>query len=187
MNVDGLEARLRERTRDAMEIEGMRRAAVLVPILEREGQTRLLFTQRSAALRSHSGQISFPGGRVEEHDETPAASALREAEEEIGLDPSCATVLGLLDDVPTPTGYVITPVVATLRPAPASYRANPAEVAEIFEVPLSRFGEPGVLEVMGEVERWERRFKVMAYHVDGRKIWGATARMVSDLLDCLRG
>jgi 8-oxo-dGTP pyrophosphatase MutT (NUDIX family) len=182
-----LAARLRQRKRSEWSIPGFRRAAVLVPLYVRGDEPTLLFTQRSAALRNHSGQISFPGGRVDEGDGGIEATALREAEEEVGIRPCDVEVLGLLDDVPTPTTYIITPVVGVLSPAPslAELRANADEVAEIFEVPLSRLRAPGLPEEQGLVERWGKIFRIVSYKIDGRNIWGATARMVEDLLAVL--
>ena len=176
-----LAAALTARARDQIAIDGHRSAAVLVPLVFRDGGWRLIFTERSIGLRSHSGQVSFPGGSMD-GAETAERAALREAEEEIGLDPGAVRFLGRLDDVPTPTGYVITPVVAVIEPPPAAYRPSAFEVAEVFEVPLSRFAEPGVMETLGAVERWGRRFVLLSYDVQGHKVWGATARMVHDLL-----
>lgn len=154
-----------------------RPAAVLVPLVARGGELSLVYTLRSPALRVMGGQISFPGGRPEENDRDSVATAIREADEEIGVEPGVVEVLGQLDDVPTPSGFIITPVVALLEPPPARYRPNPAEVAEVFEVPLPRLAEPGVLVDQGEQERWGRLYRICEYHVDGRKIWGATARL----------
>jgi len=176
-----LGAALAARVRDQIAIDGHRSAAVLVALVFRDGVWHLIFTERSIGLRAHSGQVSFPGGSMD-GEETPERAALREAEEEIGIDPGAVRFLGRLDDVPTPTGYVITPVVAVVEPAPAAYRASAFEVAEVFEVPLSSFAEPGVMETMGAVERWGRRFLLLSYEVHGHKVWGATARMVHDLL-----
>jgi 8-oxo-dGTP pyrophosphatase MutT (NUDIX family) len=158
---------------------------VLVPLFVRGGELTVTLTLRSADLRAHSGQWSFPGGRVDDADLDVPAAATREAEEEIGLEPSAVHVLGLLGDVPTPTGYTITPVVGWIDPPPAAYRPNPIEVTEIFELPLSRLRQPGVVETMGEIARWGKVFRMLAYRVDGRNIWGATARILSELLEVL--
>jgi 8-oxo-dGTP pyrophosphatase MutT (NUDIX family) len=162
----------------------LRPAAVLVPIVHRDGEARLVFTLRSQALR-HGGQISFPGGGMDKTDADLIATAIREADEEIGVEPACVQFLGYLDDVPTPTGFIITPIVAELVPPPAEYRRNQAEVDEIFEVSLTALRAPGVFEDKGEVERGGRRFRICAYNTDGRTIWGATARMVWMLLKLL--
>ncbi|MBI4511169.1 MAG: CoA pyrophosphatase [Deltaproteobacteria bacterium] len=157
-------------------------AAVLVPLFLRGDELRLVFTERSAHLRSHSGQISFPGGKCDDGDADAVATAIREADEELGIDPTSVHVLGILDDVPTPSGFLIAPVVALLNPAPGCYRPNRAEVAEVFEVPISTIADRTVFEEQGVVERFGFKFQVYSYHVVGKRIWGATARMVHQLL-----
>lgn len=111
-------------------------AAVLIPLLERARETTVLLTRRSGRLSRHAGQISLPGGRIEESDESCVAAALREAREEIGLDVKRARVLGCLPLYVTPMDDGIIPVAAVVRP-PFDFRANPGEVEEIFEIPLS--------------------------------------------------
>jgi 8-oxo-dGTP pyrophosphatase MutT (NUDIX family) len=179
---DRLRARARTSLRHHAELAEHRGAAVLVPILRGDA---LLFTQRTTTLSQHSGQISFPGGRADASDRDAAATALREAEEEIGLPPASVEVLGELDEIPTPTGYLITPVVGLVAEPPATWRPNPAEVAEVFTVEIARLRDPAVLERGGQIERWGVVWELIAYHVDGRRIWGATARMVSILLELL--
>jgi len=154
-------------------------ASVLVPIVLREPAPTLLLTRRSEHLRDHPGQISFPGGRVEARDASPAHTALREAAEEIGLDAAHVEVLGFLPDYLTVTGFRITPVVALLTP-PFTLAADAFEVAEIFEVPLAF-----VLD--------RRNHQRHAYTLRDRSgyynaipwgdynIWGATAGMICDL------
>jgi 8-oxo-dGTP pyrophosphatase MutT (NUDIX family) len=174
-----LRTRLAARPRQTFDLPGHRRAAVLVPLVERDGELRVVLTLRSAALRQHGGQWSFPGGRTDESDAHASATAVREAEEEIGLDPSAVEVLGLLGDVPTPTGYLITPVVARVAPAPARYQPSASEVAEVLEVELARIGQP---VVRGEVERWGHVFPLIAFELEGRTVWGATARILAELM-----
>lgn len=182
--VEALRQRLAERARTTLELP-LRPASVLVPLLVREGELNLVFTRRSDSLSSHSGQVSFPGGKRDETDASVAATALREAEEEIGLSPACVDVLGLLDEIPTPSGFLITPVVAFVDPPPKAYLTCALEVAEVFEVPVRRLRDPALLEDQGEVERWGYRYRILAYRPDGRNIWGATARMVYVLLSLL--
>ena len=154
-------------------------ASVLFPIVLRENGPTVLFTQRTDHLRDHAGQISFPGGRVEASDASAEHTALREAEEEIGLSPAHVEIVGFLPEYRTVTGYRITPVVAFLKP-PFELRPDPSEVAEVFEVPLSFLMNPGnhqrySREFQGEI----RYFFAMPY---GRHfIWGATAGIIVTL------
>jgi 8-oxo-dGTP pyrophosphatase MutT (NUDIX family) len=165
-----LAARSRRAAATATAAAAQRRAAVLVPFVERGGEVRVVFTLRASGLRMHGGQWSFPGGRVDPGDPSPAATALRETEEEIGLAPSLVEVLGELSDVVTSTEYIVTPVVGWLDAMHAPFRANPREVAEIAEVPLARLRGP---ELVGG--------RTWSYVVDGRNIWGATARIVREI------
>ena len=116
--------------------EGLREASVLVPIVARQDQPTVLFTQRTAHLKNHSGQISFPGGRTEADDEGPEGTALRETWEEVGLPPGRVELLGRLSEYHTRTGYRITPVVGIVQP-PFDLKPDANEVAEVFEVPLA--------------------------------------------------
>lgn len=159
-------------------------AAVLVPIVEREDHLTILLTRRSDTLPVHSGQVSFPGGRVEDDDPDHIAAALRETEEEIGLAPDRIDVIGRLDTYITRTGYEVTPVVGLLRP-PFDLIPDPVEVAEVFEVPLAFIMNPGNHERHSrEWQRATRHFYVLPY--DGYYIWGATAGMLVNLADVLR-
>ncbi|NMJ41372.1 CoA pyrophosphatase [Roseomonas sp. JC162] len=158
-------------------------AAVLVPLVMRPEPTVLL-TLRSARLKSHSGQVSFPGGRMEA-GETPEEAALREAEEEVGLDRSLPELVGRLPSLLTGTGFSVTPVVALLRP-PFALRPEPGEVEEPFEYPLARLLDPAA----PERRRQEFRGRVREFWVwphDRHYIWGATASMLVTLAAVLRG
>ncbi|HZH27698.1 MAG TPA: CoA pyrophosphatase [Azospirillaceae bacterium] len=160
-------------------------AAVLVPIVTRPDGATILFTQRTAHLSSHAGQISFPGGRIETDDRDAEAAALRETDEEIGLAPPRVDVVGRLDTYATRTGYEITPVVGLIRP-PFILKPDPNEVAEVFEVPLDFVLDPA------NCERHTREFKgaqrsYYAFVYGDRYIWGATAGMLVNLRDVLRG
>jgi 8-oxo-dGTP pyrophosphatase MutT (NUDIX family) len=166
------------------ESAGFRDAAVLVPIVLRPGAApTLLFTRRPASMRTHSGQISFPGGRRDDDDPDLEATALRETEEELGIPRPAVRVLGRLGQVPTPSGYVITPVVGVLAPPPEAYQPHVHEVDEAFEIPLEALRSPVAHVDKGTVDRFGQSWRLLEYHVDGRVIWGATARMVSELLD----
>jgi len=154
----------------------LRPAAVLVPVVRRDAGLTILFTQRTDHLYDHAGQISFPGGRTEAHDESPAATALRETFEEIGLPQSRVEVLGSLPEYTTVTGYHVTPVVGLVRP-PLALSLDAFEVAEAFEVPLAFFLDPGnhqrnTLQYQGRT----RHYYAMPY--EQRYIWGATAGML---------
>lgn len=183
--LDNLRAVLATRARHvipASDLPTHRPAAVLAPLVVRDGELNLLFTLRPTTLRSHSGQISFPGGKVDAGDASLVATALREAHEELGIVPADVEILGELDDVPTPSGFIITPVVGLVTSAPATYALNPAEVAEAFEIPVDLLRDPSLFEDLGDVERWGRTYKMCRFRPRGRDIWGATARMVWDLL-----
>lgn len=159
-------------------------AAVLVPIVLRAEPTMLL-TQRTAHLRDHGGQISFPGGRCEPDDPSAEATALREAEEEVGLDPSCVEILGRLPQYLTGTGFTITPVVGLVTP-PLNLKLDDFEVAEVFEPPLS------FLLDAGNHQRQQREFNGIQHEFwampwNDYYIWGATAGMLVSLHDVLFG
>jgi 8-oxo-dGTP pyrophosphatase MutT (NUDIX family) len=160
-------------------------AAVLVPIVAREGEPTLLLTRRTDHLHSHAGQISFPGGRVDPCDTNPIACALREAEEEVGLPPDRTEVIGRLDTYQTRTGFEIVPVVGIVRP-PFTLRPDTFEVAEVFEVPLGFIVDPANHRRDSRVfQGTERQFWAMPY--GNHYIWGATAAMLVNLSEVLRG
>jgi len=159
-------------------------ASVLVPLVLREEGLTLLLTQRTAHLTDHAGQISFPGGRAEDYDESPIATALREAEEEIGLARAHVEVLGCLPDYFTGTGYRVTPVVGLVQP-PFELNADPNEVAEIFEVPLAFLMDGANHQRLSvQLESGRRTFYAMPY--ERFFIWGATAGMLRNLFHFLR-
>ena len=158
-------------------------AAVLFPIVLREAGHTVLLTQRTTHLRDHAGQISFPGGRVEDTDPSPTHTALRETEEEIGLARGRIEILGFLPEYRTGTGFRITPVVALVRP-PFDLQPDPFEVAEIFEVPLAFLLDPAnhqrhSLHYRGAL----RNYFAMPY--GDYFIWGATAGMIRSLTERL--
>jgi 8-oxo-dGTP pyrophosphatase MutT (NUDIX family) len=158
-------------------------AAVLVPLVRRP-EPGLLLTTRTTTLRNHAGQVAFPGGRIDAGDEGPIGAALREAEEEIGLDPGAVEILGMGDRYQTGTGYAVQPVVGAIHPG-ADYRPNPHEVADLFEVPLDYALDPRN-HLLREAE-WKgrlRRFYVIEWQ--DRMIWGATAGMLVNLAARLR-
>ena len=164
----------------------MTRASVLLPIVERSHGLTMLLTQRTAHLTDHGGQVSFPGGRADDEDQSSIHTALRETEEEIGLQRQHIEVIGTLPDYMTGTGYHVTPVVALVTP-PFTLRAEPFEVAEIFEVPLG-FLMDGLHHQRRTVDipngGGRRTFYAMPY--ERFFIWGATAGMLRNLFHFMR-
>lgn len=160
-------------------------AAVLVPLVARGQVPTVLLTRRTDHLHHHPGQISFPGGRVEEADTSPIDTALRETEEEIGLDRRHIELIGTLPDYLTGTGFRVTPVVGLVTP-PFELTLDAFEVAEAFEVPLSHFLDPANHEQHSIVHEGRvRQFHAMPYQ--GYFIWGATAGIIMSLYRVLRG
>jgi 8-oxo-dGTP pyrophosphatase MutT (NUDIX family) len=169
-----------------------RAAAVLVPLLPRPEGLHVLFTERSKELRSHAGQISFPGGSMDIGDADARATALREAHEEVGLRDEHVEVLGTMDDCPTfVTGFVITPVVGVVDPlaftAAGRYPWTPsaAEIAALHELPLAGFCDPKNLRIEMR-EREGQQFELHWYTVNGAVVWGATARILHQLIELAR-
>ncbi|MEO8158831.1 MAG: CoA pyrophosphatase [Betaproteobacteria bacterium] len=151
-------------------------AAVLVPIVNQSGGPTLMFTQRTAHLHDHAGQISFPGGRVDAGDADRIATALRETQEETGLSPGRVEIIGRLPDYDIPTGFRVTPVVGWVEP-PFELNPDPFEVADVFEVPLVFFLDPANHQRHSDMKDGRMRYYYsMPY--GGRNIWGATAGML---------
>jgi 8-oxo-dGTP pyrophosphatase MutT (NUDIX family) len=164
---------------------GFARASALVPLHEKDGEPHLLLTKRPAHMRRHPGQLSVPGGRVEP-GEDPLAAALREAHEEIGLDPADADVLGQLSETLVLTSaFRLTPWVASV-PYPYPYVAGRDEVDEILHVPLAALTRPGVHRVVPR-EAYGMSLDVHFFDIGGETLWGATARIVWELLGVWRG
>ena len=164
-----------EKQRQAASASGLTPAAVLLLVVNHPEPT-VVFTQRTAHLADHAGQISFPGGRMEEGDEGPAQTALREAREEVGVDPALVEILGELPDYHTSTGYRVRPVVGWAEP-PLSYAPDPYEVADVFEVPLHFLLEPANHRYESAFYKGRlRHYWAMPW--EGRFIWGATAGML---------
>lgn len=154
-------------------------AAVLVPLVNRDNGLTVLLTQRTAHLNDHAGQVSFPGGRVEEHDPSAEETALRETEEEIGLMRRHVSLLGRLPEYFIPTGFRVIPVVAWVEP-PFDLRLDAFEVAEAFEVPLAHFLD-ATKHVRQSAMRNGRLRHFYALPYEERNIWGATAGMLVTL------
>jgi 8-oxo-dGTP pyrophosphatase MutT (NUDIX family) len=163
-------------------------SGVLAVLFEEEGQARLVLTRRSSSMRTHRGEVSFPGGRLDA-GEHPVSAARREAYEEVGLDPSSVTTVGWLHPVMTMvSASVILPVVATLPLRPRLV-PNPAEVDRVFDVSLADLADPALFHE----ERWripgrvipgsgDGSFPVWFFEISGEMVWGATARMIHELL-----
>ena len=159
-------------------------AAVLIPLVLQEEGLSVLLTQRTNHLRDHAGQISFPGGRMDPDDIDPNHTALRESEEEIGLDRSRVEIIGHLPQYLTVSGYSVTPVVGLVQ-AQAEYPLDEFEVADVFEVPLRFLMDPANHQVrVWQSEQGGRRFYAMPY--ENRFIWGATAGMLRNLYHLLK-
>jgi len=185
--VTSLTRALAARPRVVLAPSGKTACAVLVPLLVAGGEPLLLLTRRSTLLPHHQGQVAFPGGRHHPgRDPDLQATALREAHEEVGLDPAHVRLLGALDDIETvSTRFVITPFVG-LVPYPYDWRPCPREVDAIFTVPLRVLQAPGV----ARQELWDfggRRVPIDSFAVDGHVIWGATQRITQNLLEILEG
>src|SRR5687767_5602622 len=157
-------------------------AAVLVPLVWQDDEWHLLFTRRTDRVESHKGQVSFPGGACDEGETTPEQTALREAEEEIGIHPEHVRVLGRLSNLITITYFRVTPVVGVVK-WPAVFRVGEHEVARVFTIPLTWLADP--------TNRWQfeipgKNRSLIAYHpYDGELLWGATARITVDFLKVL--
>ena len=179
-----LQNRLERRERLIDSDQTAKRAAVLVPFFEHEGEHHLLFTLRTSNLPTHKGDVSFPGGRYHADDASLLHTALRESEEEVGLKQADVQIIGPLDDLRTlASNYVVTPYVGMI-PYPYDFQPSAWEVAEIFSVPFV------FLEDLGNLndETWVHDGKtipIQTYRYQGYKIWGATQRMIQNLLEIL--
>jgi len=163
----------------------LRAAAVLVPLVDRPQGLSIQLTQRTAHLKSHAGQIAFPGGRIDDADADEVAAALREAEEEIGLDRTYVEPVGRLDRYVTRTGFTVTPVVALVELG-FTLTLNPNEVDDAFEVPLDFILDRKNRQTESyDFQGVTRYFYVFRY--DQRNIWGATAGMLVNLAEIFAG
>ncbi|HTN52071.1 MAG TPA: CoA pyrophosphatase [Anaeromyxobacter sp.] len=194
MTLEDLAAALRARTPGIAPVDriapahlpagGFTPAAVLVPLLLRDGEVHVLLTRRRAELRRHASQVAFPGGRIDPGEDSLAA-ALREAQEEVALDPARAEVMGRLSEtLVLQSAFRLTPWVASV-PYPYPYAAAPGEVAEILLVPLAALARPGAHRVEPR-EAYGMRVDVHYYAVGPDVIWGATGRVLAELLSLWR-
>ncbi len=152
-------------------------AAVLVPLVERE-EPSVVFTQRAGSLSSHGGEVSFPGGKADSTDHSLAHTALRENEEELGIDQRSVEIIGTLRPFVSKYGLLVTPYVGLL-PSEIIYQPNPDEIASVFEVPLSYFGAVDPVRI-DAIERHGEKHRVEVYDFDGYEIWGLTAMILHE-------
>lgn len=180
INPATLVALLASRSRRSSDKAELTPAAVLIGLMQVDDDVHFLLTRRTDSVETHKGQVAFPGGMIE-GDETPIEAAIREAEEEIGLQRKDITIIGMLDDMNTPTGFRVTPVIALVDAASAMH-PNADEVARIFTVPIRYFLD-------AKNERTEERFlsgemrTIFIYEYDGEMIWGVTAFIIKHFID----
>ncbi|MFY9551185.1 MAG: CoA pyrophosphatase [Thermoanaerobaculia bacterium] len=182
--MDEVRERLEATPRPAPEPpEGPRKAAVLAPLFVRDGGLWVLLTRRTESMEHHRGQIAFPGGAQEEGDASLFETALRETEEEIGVEREDVRSLGALSPLTTVTNFYVQPFVGAI-PFPYPFRVAESEIAELVEVPIAALLDPKALE---EKKLPGREEPVLFFHYGTHVIWGATARILKELLDALRG
>ena len=210
---DQLDATLSARPARTLELElfpGFRRAAVLIPVLRRRGEATLLFTQRTRALQQHSGQISFPGGRVEP-GESLRDAALRETDEEVFIPPSSVEIVGRLDDFPSISSYLVAPYIGIVEEPPAEIEFERGEVASVFEATVARALDPAVRRVeawdesklppeapreqlleahrmLGHLGPEDTTYPAYFFDLNARTgpVWGLTARILEQFLEPFR-
>jgi len=175
---------LAAREKRTISTDGLARSAVLVPLFEKDGRCHIVFTKRTDHLHHHKGQISFPGGGCHEEDRSMLETALRESREEIGLKESDVEILGELDDAATIVSlYHIVPFVGAI-PYPYDFKLDKFEVAEVFALPLDDLMNKAIRKsesyTFGDMQ-----IEMYSYELDGRLIWGATAWMLSQLIEII--
>ena len=181
--IEGIAARLAEYRPQRIERDGLARAAVLIPLYEKDATHHILFQVRTELVEHHKGQISFPGGAEDPGDVDLLMTALRETEEEIGLAQEDVEVLGQLDDIITISDFIVTPYVGRItRPAPYPFAPSGFEVAELLEVPVPHLLDAS--NVNREPAPWrDRLVPPVSYQFGEHVIWGATARLLGRFLD----
>jgi 8-oxo-dGTP pyrophosphatase MutT (NUDIX family) len=157
--------------------DGLREAAVLLPLIERADGITLLLSERAQHLHHHPGQISLPGGIIESTDANAVAAALREAQEEVGIPPDCVEVIGAMQPLPTRTGFRITPIVGFVAPE-VRFKLDSVEVASVLEVPLDFLMDPHSYQRQSRVFEGVGEVSFYALDYDGQIIWGATAQIL---------
>jgi len=181
--IESIKKMLSSRKRRVIEHPPFSHAAVLVPLFKKAEACHLLFTKRSEQVKYHKGEISFPGGVVDEEDKELIGTALREAFEEIGLKETDVQIIGILDDIVTTTEFIVTPIVG-LFPYPYPFKISEVEIAELIEVPISfLLVEENLSE--REIFRGDQKEVVYFYQYEQHTIWGATARILKQFLDLI--
>ena len=181
--IDQIRTILSSRKRRVIEHPPFSHAAVLVPLFKKGEDCHLLFTKRSDQVKHHKGEISFPGGVVDEEDLELISTALREAHEEIGLRKGDVQIIGILDDIVTVTEFIVTPIVG-LFPYPYPFKVSEVEIAELIEVPLASLLDDECFSKK-EIVRGGQKEVVYAYEYEKHIIWGATARILKQFLDLI--
>lgn len=175
--------KIAQHRRQSLPCDGHRKASVLVTLVIQANHLHLLLTKRTDTVEHHKGQISFPGGMVDERDESETATALREAEEEIGIPRSMISILGTLDDIQIPSGFIVTPVVGVIDALP-ELKTNSDEVAEVLIIPLEKFLDPSVRRMETRVLLGAER-RLYFYDVWREPVWGATAHIIKQFADLI--
>ena len=179
-----IQKKLNRYQRQSIERSALTKSAVLIPIVKRGNGLDLLFTKRSETVEHHKGQISFPGGATDTIDISPVDTALRETFEEIGLERSAIAIIGIIDDLQTPSGFVVTPVVGFIEHLPPLH-INAEEVAQVIFIPLEKFFDDS-LRHSDVRERDGIKIEVFSYNVWEEPVWGATAFFVKQLVSLLK-
>src|SRR4030043_2421198 len=180
-SVDQIRKVLSSRERKVIDHLSFARAAVLVPLYKKGGDCHLLFTKRTDKVKYHKGEISFPGGVLDEEDKELINTALREAFEEIGLKESDVQIIGVLDDIVTITEFIVTPIVG-LFPYPYPFKVSEVEIAELIEVPLASLLDENCFSER-EIFRGGQEEVIYNYQYGNHNIWGGTPRILKQFLD----
>lgn len=182
-HIESIKARISAHRPTTLHDDSHRRACVLVPLVVHNGSLHLLLTKRTDSVEHHKGQISFPGGMVDDTDKSPDHTALRELEEELGISPSFVELLGTLSDIQIPTGFIVTPIVGYIRTLDAM-TINSAEVAEALLVPFEKFFDPSLCREEVRLLKGANR-RIHVYEVWKEPVWGATAHIIKQLTEIM--
>ena len=178
-----IRTKLSQHTRITLSREDDQKACVLVTLVNMEERLHLLLTKRTESVEHHKGQISFPGGMVDEGDESETATALREIEEEVGIPPATIDILGVLDDIRIPSGFIVTPIVGYINSL-SEIRTSIDEVAEVLFIPLEKVLDPSLRRLETRELKGINR-QVYIYDVWKEPVWGATAHIIKQFTDII--